>query len=112
MKLDVSRLHELALNGKRYRGQGSTTLACDTCINQALLGCHELIFCEVKSLADARRIIRMMVSLLTEEGIDYLLRSGSGEMKVGSAWIKPYLLGSNENRLRGLDCLIVDFVDY
>jgi hypothetical protein len=65
--LDLDRLHDLALHGKQYRGQGSTTLALETLINEVLLCQVRVVYAITHDVQDAGRISRLIGQALKAE---------------------------------------------
>jgi hypothetical protein len=109
--LDLERLHTLVTEGKTYRGQGSTTLACDTLINQVALGNIKKFVAVVVKFRDVWHIAPMLADM----GLDiakYERRRSCITTKCGATIEfvpEPFL----EQRTRGLEgYMIVNFVDY
>ncbi|NEZ65632.1 hypothetical protein D0962_23225 [Leptolyngbyaceae cyanobacterium CCMR0082] len=113
--IDIERLHDLALNGKHYRGQGSTTLSCDSCVNQVLLNQVSNIFCKIKSYGDLRHILPLLLEMLDQENLKYTVRKSHFEIIFDGNYPRiVFFLGNSwgDQKIRGLKWVIVDFIDY
>lgn len=112
IKIDINRLHQLALEGKTERRQGRTFLACDSVVNQACLNQVEVIVCVVKHTRDLRFILPMLMPLLADAGLPYERRIRDRLFLKNYPEIR-FIPQISVDNLRGIqNCLIVDFVDY
>ena len=112
--LDINRLHKLAIEGKTEARQGSTTLSCDTCVNQVILnyGKNITIYCKIPFYSSIHHIFPMLIDMLINEGL--YVKASSNLKRItterGYPDIQFYI---DEKFLMGRhDGILIDFDDY
>lgn len=117
MDIDLERLHNLSINGKDYRGQGSTTLACDTCVNQVLLSQVPVIYGKLAEWSQIRSVYSLLIPMLEESGLKLTVASRGisfhGDYPEIIFFVNPRSYFPPQSLLAGRhDGMLVDFSDY